>query len=285
MAKRSDLLMKAIFIETLFFLINHVFADTNYVGPFTGLCESEGYLGLYQGDCDYDSDCGCGMICGDTNCLDGTDNDCCFCADSDFPIGQRAPPGCMWSGTAPFCDGNCADEPGYPYLVAQIGSGDGEDCWTGWKQLCCGDYSTALSITVAAYRQGHPDSDFALNVCNSIYNFVIEQGCSRASGRFEDACGIAFGIADCIVQEAAGGSVCESITKSHPPLVTVGEGEDSSVVKENKNIKSNCWEELVLNTVAEAFGLVTNQCLALGAGNELGLASVLVFLTLAISFR
>ncbi|KAK7029911.1 putative class V chitinase [Favolaschia claudopus] len=43
-------------------------------------------------------------------------------------------PTCRWGGTAPFCNGRCNDD------EIQIGTGingDGSDCWTGHKALCC----------------------------------------------------------------------------------------------------------------------------------------------------
>ncbi|PPQ87318.1 hypothetical protein CVT25_002066 [Psilocybe cyanescens] len=51
-------------------------------------------------------------------------------AEEDGP----APPGCFWSGTAPFCAGSCPS--GYEEEI-RGSCGDGACCWTGYKVLCC----------------------------------------------------------------------------------------------------------------------------------------------------
>ncbi|KAJ3282218.1 hypothetical protein HK104_011036 [Borealophlyctis nickersoniae] len=45
-------------------------------------------------------------------------------------LGQQ----CHWSGTAPFCNGNCA---GDEVEQTRSESGDGRPCWTGKKKYCC----------------------------------------------------------------------------------------------------------------------------------------------------
>ncbi|EFX78853.1 hypothetical protein DAPPUDRAFT_245765 [Daphnia pulex] len=42
---------------------------------------------------------------------------------------------CIWTGTAPFCEGGC-DMVGYVARETSS-SGDGATCWTGIKVLCC----------------------------------------------------------------------------------------------------------------------------------------------------
>ncbi|KAL5584508.1 hypothetical protein ACKRZS_003122 [Fusarium odoratissimum] len=44
--------------------------------------------------------------------------------------------GCKWSGTAPYCAGEC--EPGW-HERGRSQCGDGSCCWTGSKALCCED--------------------------------------------------------------------------------------------------------------------------------------------------
>ncbi|KAF9562947.1 hypothetical protein CPC08DRAFT_344134 [Agrocybe pediades] len=44
------------------------------------------------------------------------------------------PPGCVWYGTAPFCNGQC---PSGQTLLAWNGCANGACCTTGLKVLCC----------------------------------------------------------------------------------------------------------------------------------------------------
>ncbi|EFX78854.1 hypothetical protein DAPPUDRAFT_320163 [Daphnia pulex] len=53
----------------------------------------------------------------------------------DWGNGRTSSDGCIWRGTSPFCNGGC-DVLGH--VVREISSsGDGEQCWTGIKVLCC----------------------------------------------------------------------------------------------------------------------------------------------------
>jgi hypothetical protein len=57
--------------------------------------------------------------------------------------------GCIWKGSSPFCDGGC-DVMGH--VVRETSAfGDGEQCWTGFKVLCC----PASSLTRKNYTTVH----------------------------------------------------------------------------------------------------------------------------------
>nr|CAH0107474.1 unnamed protein product [Daphnia galeata] len=50
------------------------------------------------------------------------------------PTGNPGGAGCFWSGTSPFCFGKCGR---FYNTVAVDNKGDGKQCLSGMKKLCC----------------------------------------------------------------------------------------------------------------------------------------------------
>lgn len=55
--------------------------------------------------------------------------------------GNLASSECFWSGTAPFCEGECP--PGFVERDRDE-VGDGQRCWTGTKAFCCKEDSQGV---------------------------------------------------------------------------------------------------------------------------------------------
>jgi hypothetical protein len=69
---------------------------------------------------------------------------------------EMAPPGCHWSGNAPFCNGECKG-PRYAPVKAD-NCGDGHCCWTGKKVLCCLKKKRPTRPTPPKKRPHHVES-------------------------------------------------------------------------------------------------------------------------------
>lgn len=72
-------------------------------------------------------------------CLFGTKALCCKSSLS-----------CYWSGTAPFCDGDCGDD---TEAQPPAGSSSGRSCWTGSKKYCCRRGQGAGGVPISFARQ------------------------------------------------------------------------------------------------------------------------------------
>ncbi|KAF5578342.1 hypothetical protein FPCIR_11592 [Fusarium pseudocircinatum] len=80
--------------------------------------------------------------CGDGSCCwTGSKALCCEDEDAVQKLVQQKKEeigvdSCHWSGTAPYCDGECGDG---EREVGRSQCGDGACCWTGSKAMCCDD--------------------------------------------------------------------------------------------------------------------------------------------------
>ncbi|KAI1762710.1 hypothetical protein GGR53DRAFT_403198 [Hypoxylon sp. FL1150] len=78
----------------------------------------------------------------------------CASAIATQPLGldTRQVANCYWSGTAPFCQGEC--DSGYSDCGTD-GCGDGACCATGYKKFCClGGCSAASSALAIGLEDG-----------------------------------------------------------------------------------------------------------------------------------
>eukprot|EP00299_Pterocystis_sp_00344_P017809 c8922_g1_i1.p1 GENE.c8922_g1_i1~~c8922_g1_i1.p1 ORF type:complete len:291 (+),score=62.23 c8922_g1_i1:1-873(+) len=255
---------------------------------FEGYCAGEqGNLGLMEGPCDSSNVCGCGMTCGIPSmnigtCKDASSTGCCFCPEAEYPLGYMPSKGCGW-----YPEGDCVAEPSCPsgmytitisnyFYFSDTSEGGYEGgCVDGnTKALCCDDYATYLSLVTAAYSQGNPESGWTEEVCGDIQDFITEQTCQR-TGQFGSVCGVAFGVADCLVEEASGASICENLTKDlkYGPLV-----------ERRTSGKSNCWKDLLTSTIADQFGLIASVCKKNSAASTT-VSMWLVMATLLVSLK
>jgi len=172
-----------------------------------GFCVGGGDLQAGQGDCDTDRDCSCGLKCGSANCekcnanIFGNCDDCCYCKGAPWPKGDKAPEGCYWDGTAPFCSGKCSA--GTKTLFSGKG-GYGAQCVSGEKVLCCFEDSPSLKAQITHGKTVLTEIE---NECQKYTTQLIQDyGCDRVENPLHaEACKAVVPMAYCAFMEVAQG--------------------------------------------------------------------------------